>query len=178
MLAVAAAAIKPARNGVSLAPTALHAPTMRRTPLRLALIAVLGCAGGAVAANPLLPAGEYVLAAQMLMPHLEEMRRIVERSTRCLGEGDLRGFFPVMAQPALRGCEFGFPHASADSQRYVLVCQSARVATGTAELVRTREGLVGNLQIKMGGKNMTFAQRVEAHLLAPVCSNPHESASR
>ncbi|MGE3773122.1 MAG: hypothetical protein AB7I32_09370 [Gammaproteobacteria bacterium] len=132
-------------------------------------VALLAQSAAADAPSTLLPAGEYALAAQMQMPHLEEMRRTVDRHTRCLGDEDLLGFFPVMAQPALRGCSFGFPQERADGRRYVLVCQSARVATGTAELVRTRAGLVGQLRIKMGGKNMTFAQRVEGRLLRTSC---------
>lgn len=141
--------------------------------MRLPLLVLAALLARPALADPpatLLPAGEYALAAQMQMPHLEEMRRTVERHTRCLGDEDLHGFFPVMAQPALRGCAFGFPQERADGRRYVLVCQSARVATGTAELTRTRAGLVGELRIKMGGKNMTFAQRVEGRLLSTGCA--------
>jgi len=124
---------------------------------------LLACAA---AAEPSLPAGRYALESRVTMPHLEEMRRQVDVQTRCLGDDDLRGFFPVMHQPALNGCEFGYPEATADGMRYVLVCQSARVATGTAALRTRGETYVGELQIKMGGKNMTFAQRVEARRLA------------
>lgn len=120
----------------------------------------------------LLPAGRYALASRMLMPHLDEMRRIVDEETRCLAAADMRGFFPVMRQPALNGCAFGFPQAWPGGLRYVLVCHSARVATGTAALTRTRDGLVGDLQIKMGGKNMTFSQRVEGRLIGTDCSPP------
>lgn len=124
---------------------------------------LLACAA---AAAPSLPAGRYALESRVTMPHLEEMRRQVDVQTRCLGDDDLRGFFPVMHQPALNGCEFGYPEATADGMRFVLVCESARVATGTAEVRARGETYIGDLRIKMGGKNMTFAQRVEARRLA------------
>lgn len=124
---------------------------------------LLACAA---TAEPSLPAGRYALESRMTMPHLEEMRRQIDVQTRCLGDDDLRGFFPVMHQPALNGCEFAYPEATADGIRYVLVCQSARVATGTAALRTHGEAYIGDLQVKMGGKNMTFAQRVEARRLA------------
>lgn len=168
MLARRPAAIKGARNGVQGARAALQARRMRCYMLALSLLAGAAAAG----TPPLLPAGEYALSSQMQMPHLDEMRRIVDHHTRCLGDDDLHGLFPVMAQPALRGCQFGFPQARDEGLRYVLVCQSARVATGTAELSRTRAGVVGHLRIKMGGKNMTFAQRVEARRLGTACKAP------
>jgi len=143
---------------------------MRAVLIPVAL-ALLVRPAAAEAPSVMLPAGEYALASQMQMPHLEEMRRIVDHRTRCLADDDLLGFFPVMAQPALRGCVFGFPTERSEGRRYVLVCQSARVATGTADLQRTRSGLVGQLQIKMGGKNMTFAQRVEGKLLNAHCES-------
>lgn len=124
---------------------------------------LLACAA---TAEPSLPAGRYALESRMTMPHLEEMRRQIDVQTRCLGDDDLRGFFPVMHQPALNGCEFAYPESTADGIRYVLVCQSARVATGTAALRTQGDAYIGDLQVKMGGKNMTFAQRVEARRLA------------
>ncbi len=166
MLATRLPAIKRARNGVTGQRGASQTARMR-TALLAFVVTLLA---GPAAAQTLLPAGEYALAAQMQMPHLEEMRRVVDHRTRCLDTDDLPGLFPVMAQPALRGCSFGFPQARDDGRRYVLICRSARVATGTADFVRTRAGLIGTLRIKMGGKNMTFAQRVEARRLGTSCA--------
>ncbi len=109
-----------------------------------------------------LPAGEYAIRSNMLMPHLDAMRRIVAEESRCLTEDDSRALFPVMRQPALHGCTFGFGASQGEAFQYVLVCQTARVATGTSELTHQGSTIVGNLVVKMGGKNMTFAQRVEA----------------
>jgi hypothetical protein len=112
---------------------------------------------------PVLPvAGLYDITAQVVMPHLDEMRRIRTQERRCVQAGALTDLFPVLRQPALRGCRFDYPAANGDGTDYVLVCASARVATGTVHLIHAPDALNGTLAIKMGGKNMTFSQHVEA----------------
>ena len=108
----------------------------------------------------------YQIAATMMMPHLDEMRRQVTQQSRCVTDDVPGGLFPVMEQHALRGCRLDYPksveNAGGQRREYVLVCASARVASGTASIDETGERLVGLLAVKMGGKNMTFSQRVEA----------------
>jgi len=122
---------------------------------------------GTVAAQPpplplILPAGAYTLAAQTMMPHLDEMRLLVRHEERCFDGSDaLPSLFPVMRQPALTGCSLGLGTQDGERLRYVLVCASPRVATGSAEILPTTKGAIGKLDVRMGGKNMTFAQRVE-----------------
>ena len=111
--------------------------------------------------------GLYDLAEQMVMPHMDEMRRIVTHSQRCLMTAAPDAIFPVLEQPALGGCVLGYPKLSAERNDYVLVCESARVASGTATLVSHADLMVGLLTVKMGGKNMTFSQRVEARRIGP-----------
>ena len=43
-----------------------------------------------------------------------------------------------------------------------LICKSIQVATGTATLTLKPNQIVGSLEIQMGGKNMTFSQRMQA----------------
>lgn len=117
-----------------------------------------------------LQAGNYDIAAQMVMPHMDEMRRIVTREQRCVGS-DPVALFPVLRQPALGGCSLGYGVRDSDSFRYVLVCETARVATGTARLSNAGDRIVGTLEVKMGGKNMTFSQHVEA-VPAGGCHTP------
>jgi len=102
------------------------------------------------------------VASQIILPHLDAMRREVETSQRCVTGPTPRELFSVFDQPALRGCDFAFPRATTQAVEYVLRCQSARVATGTLTLQRAGEDTVGVAAIKMGGKNMTFTQRVVA----------------
>lgn len=128
----------------------------------LLIIAISGASRAEPAARFPLAAGEYALRATLVMPHLEEMRRIVTQERRCIGEDAAESLFPVLRQPALRGCRLGHGHARQTAFDYLLVCESARVASGTASLRHEAAQVIGMLEVKMGGKNMTFSQRVEA----------------
>ncbi len=128
----------------------------RRTCLALTALAAFA-PGAPAAAENAFPAGQYEIVWQTVMPHLDEMRRISDRETRCL-RGSPGELFPVLRQPALRGCSLGASGAG----RYHLACASERVASGSATLSAERAALRGTLTIKMGGKNMTFSQHVTA----------------
>ena len=144
-------------------PQALPTHRLRRLPWRLLLLLVTTCATCAAA----LPPGRYEITAQTVMPHLDEMRRITAVETRCLAD-DATALFPVLRQPALRGCAL-VPAAHAESGRFDLQCQTALVATGSATVAVTAQHVKGDLIIKMGGKNMTFSQHVRARPQGP-CS--------
>lgn len=145
-------------RGSTRSPSSSSNPT-----LLLALTLAMLPAPGSTASFTLQP-GSYDITAQMVMPHLEEMRRIVTQEQRCLGDDNPVALFPVLRQPALRGCALDYGVQDADTFQYVLVCETARVATGTARLNRSGDRIVGTLDVKMGGKNMTFSQRIEAVL--------------
>lgn len=113
--------------------------------------------GAPAAAENAFPPGQYEIVWQTVMPHLDEMRRISDRETRCL-RGTPSELFPVLRQPALRGCDLGASGAGS----YSLICASERVASGSATLSAEPATLRGTLTIKMGGKNMTFSQHVTA----------------
>ena len=88
------------------------------------------------------------------MPNLEEnLRYATTREQHCVNIADIEAFFPILRHPSLDGCHL---------DRYRLVCANPQVATGTARLDAVGERVAGLLQIKMGGKNMTFSQRIEA----------------
>ena len=96
--------------------------------------------------------GAYDITASTDMPHLEEnLRYATVRERRCVRE--VASFFPILEHPSLEGCTLAGD---------VLVCASPEVATGTVSLHEAAGRLTGVLEVKMGGKNMTFAQRVEA----------------
>ena len=89
------------------------------------------------------------------MPHLEEnLRYATTREQRCLRLDDPASLFPILRHPSLEGCRL--------DDRDRLVCASPQVASGAASIETAGERITGTLQIKMGGKNMTFYQRVEA----------------
>lgn len=107
--------------------------------------------------------GSYDITARTVMPHLEEsLRYTVTQERRCLSNRDLPDVFPVLRYPSLEGCKLGNERRRGEDIRYALVCENPEVATGIARLSATRGRIVGVLEIKMGGKNMTFSQRVEA----------------
>lgn len=135
--------------------------------------ALLACATTTLAATEFpLVGGAYTIRSNMVMPHLEEMRRITAEETGCLRQDNPLALFPVMRQPALHGCTFRFGEAHDASFQYVLVCETARVATGTAELSHRGDTVVGNLAVKMGGKNMTFSQSVRAQRTGDCTPTP------
>lgn len=130
---------------------------------RVPLGMLFGLIAGAAQAEALVfPAGNYALVAQMIMPHLDEMRRVRTEETQCLGGDEPGALFPVLRQPALRGCRLAYETRSEETRDYVLECASARVASGRANLRLASGRITGMLEVKMGGKNMTFSQRVVA----------------
>jgi hypothetical protein len=117
---------------------------------RFGTVAMLCCNAWAHAAEP----GAYDVTASVEMPHLEEnLRYATTRQRRCLGADDFAALFPILQHPSLEGCGLAGD---------LLVCASPDVATGAVRLEHSPGRVSGVLEVKMGGKNMTFAQRVEA----------------
>src|SRR5262249_27215530 len=105
----------------------------------------------------------YEITVTTVMPHLEEnLRYAVVREQRCLRSEELRSLFTVLHHPSLEGCELGDELRRGDHVRYRLSCANPQVATGTASLDDANGRIDGILEVKMGGKNMTFSQRIEA----------------
>jgi hypothetical protein len=110
-------------------------------------------------------AGLYDITSVVIMPHLEEMRRNVVHEQRCLDTGQTANIFPVLRQPAFDGCMLRDNGNHGDQISYQLVCKTDHVATGSAHVLITTETITGMLRVQMGGKNMTFTQRVTADWL-------------
>jgi hypothetical protein len=107
--------------------------------------------------------GVYEITARTVMPHLEEnLRYATTREQRCLQLDELAALFPILRHPSLEGCRLDEERRRGSSIRYRLVCASPQVASGTARLDIAGERIAGILEVKMGGKNMTFSQRIEA----------------
>lgn len=106
--------------------------------------------------------GFYAVESRMVLPHLDEMRRVSEQHSTCIANSDATLFFPVFDQPAMTGCGLHPEEIGAETVAYKLICAGANGATGTAKL-SIRDGRVkGELKAKMGGKNMTFSQYTDA----------------
>ncbi|MGH8177969.1 MAG: DUF3617 domain-containing protein [Steroidobacter sp.] len=119
-------------------------------------------AGAQASADNVRP-GVYEVVAETMMPHLEEnLRYATSRERHCLTQRDLSSIFPILRSPSLSGCTLSEEGASGGVIRYRLVCENPQAAIGTARLNTTLDRIVGILEIKLGGKNMTMSQRIQA----------------
>ena len=108
----------------------------------------------ALGAAPVVEPGAYEVTASIEMPHLEEnLRYATTRELRCVHTDEFASFFPILLHPSLDGCRLAGG---------LLVCARPEVASGAVRLEHAPGRVSGVLEVKMGGKNMTFTQRVEA----------------
>ena len=100
------------------------------------------------------------------MPHLEEALRYDTRTeTRCLDTADLSGAFWMLGDVSLQDCRLvpaAAPPSTGAPSAYALQCDGGHGTTGRAEWRLGPGTLVGTLNVRLGGKNMTFFQRVTA----------------
>jgi len=104
--------------------------------------------------------GSYNVKTEILMPHLSEnLRYATTHTTQCLGPQDAFRLFPILSQTSFQGCAFVESH-SASPLELELVCSNPTAASGQAKFVLGEAFFRANLNVKMGGKNMRFSQRV------------------
>lgn len=138
---------------------------LRRPRDRLAAIAVVAALLGTAAwgSDEAVQSGAYEIIVQTVMPHLEEnLRYATTRERRCVSGDTLGSVFPVLQHPSFNGCRLGHISAGRGELRAPLVCENPQVATGSAWWDVRAGRITGMLEVKMGGKNMTFTQRVAA----------------
>src|SRR6202035_2081960 len=112
-------------------------------------------------ASDLLPARLYELTIETVMPHLEEnLRYTTTHAKSCITLENLSTVFPILDHPALMGCKLGAEARQADSFSYRLVCSGGHGTTGNALWHLGSDQIRGRLDVKLGGKNMTFSQSV------------------
>jgi hypothetical protein len=134
------------------------------------LLAVLTCtatvtdASGAPANSAEMPPAQlYEVTTETVMPHLEEnLRYTTTHERRCLRHLDLTAAFPILGHPALKGCALTHATGGAAALSYLLVCTGGHGTTGRAIWHIDAGRIRGTLNVKLGGKNMTFSQRVTA----------------
>jgi hypothetical protein len=108
----------------------------------------------------------YEVITETGMPHLEEnLRYAVTREHRCLAQDNLASEFPVLKSASLADCKLRYESRYGDAVSYVLTCEGGHGTTGNAHWRIGEQAIVGTLSVKLGGKNMTFYQRVTARLL-------------
>ena len=118
----------------------------------------------------------YEVTTETGMPHLEEnLRYAVVRETRCLDSRDLSSAFWMLKHESLQDCRLEKAPDRGDTATYTLVCTGGHGTTGNAVWQLGTDQLSGTLNVKLGGKNMTFYQRVLAKPVARpagACPNP------
>ncbi len=109
------------------------------------------------------PAQLYDVTTETLMPHLEEnLRYTTTHETRCLAHLELSMAFPILGHPALQGCGLVNETHKDNTVSYELVCTGGHGTTGGAIWHIDGSRIRGTLNVKLGGKNMTFSQRITA----------------
>ena len=103
----------------------------------------------------------FELITETGMPHLEEnLRYTITREKRCFGHKELASAFPVLSHAALKGCTLGDESRQDDTVSFLLVCEGGHGTTGNAVWRIGNQQITGLLNVRLGGKNLTFYQRV------------------
>jgi hypothetical protein len=125
-----------------------------------------------VQASELLPARLYDVTIETGMPHLEEnLRYTTTRQRSCISLKDLATEFPILNHPTLAGCTLRKESQNGDNSgkngtvRFGLSCNDRHGTTGTAVWHIDKQRIRGRLDVKLGGKNMTFSQTVTARVV-------------
>src|SRR5690606_36742573 len=118
---------------------------------------------GALASEGMETPSLYEVVVQTTMPHLEENLRYTKTtSTQCLTQSALLVTFPVLAEDSFDECSLKKGAYSDTQASCRLVCPASTGTTGTAIWQFNLTHLSGTLEVQLGGKNMTFHQRVRA----------------
>jgi hypothetical protein len=97
------------------------------------------------------------------MPHLEEnLRYAVRRERQCLDRDDLSKAFWMLGHVSLQDCKLVKAGQDAASATYQLQCDGGHGTTGQAQWQFEPDRITGTLRVRLGGKNMTFYQRMTA----------------
>lgn len=108
----------------------------------------------------------YDVITETALPNLEEtLRYATTRERRCLEPDQLWSAFPILHHSALQGCRLEQEGRRPDYLSYVLACEGGHGTTGRATWQLGSSESVGTLDVKLGGKNMTFYQRITARPL-------------
>jgi hypothetical protein len=112
----------------------------------------------------------YDVTTETGMPHLDEaLRYATTRGRRCMDTQDLSRAFPILQDVSLQDCRLALRSQRADSATYALQCSNGHGTSGEARWRFDDVRIAGTLDVKLGGKNMTFHQRVTGRVIG-TCS--------
>jgi len=105
----------------------------------------------------------YEVTTATSMPHLDESLRYATRTeARCIDIHDLSGEFWMLREVSLQDCRLVKDSESDDAASYLLMCDGGHGTTGAATWQLGEGVIAGTLNVRLGGKNMTFNQRITA----------------
>jgi Protein of unknown function (DUF3617) len=134
------------------------------------LLFALASAGSA-AATGATSARLFEIRIETFMPNLEEnLRYTGTQETRCIGQNDLPKLFPMLSHVSLNSCRLQNEQRYGETVSYELLCAEGVETTGDAQFAIAPEKISGMLRVRMGGKNMTFTQRLSGRALGD-CTN-------
>ena len=126
-----------------------------------ACVATLTAAQGA-------PHRMYEMTTATGMPHLDEnLRYATLTQKQCLDTRDLAGVFWMLKDVSLQDCKLVKVSESAETAAYQLHCSGGHGTTGEATWQLGPAAIAGTLNVRLGGKNMTFYQRITARPIGP-----------
>jgi hypothetical protein len=150
--------------------TTAFSPKILKLVVTMALVS--GTVSVTIAADGDVPHAQlYDVTTETVMPHLEEnLRYTTTREQRCVKHFNFAQAFPILGHPALKGCVLTHGQRGIEAElSYVLECTGGHGTTGRAIWHIDAGRIHGTLNVRLGGKNMTFSQRVTA-LPQGLCS--------
>jgi len=111
--------------------------------------------------------GMYTVKTEIIMPHLiESLRYATTNTTSCLGHQDPFELFPILGQASFIGCSL-VERPDSRQLEFDLVCSNLTAASGLARFIIGKNFFNASLDVKMGGKNMKFTQKVTGQMTGP-----------
>ena len=133
------------------------------------LVLSLGVALPGVARSESFPPRLYQITTETGLPHLEEnLRYATTQSKACLGARQLASAFPILQHEALKGCRLDHQLDQSATTTFALTCSGGNETTGSATWRIDDRVIYGTLDVRLGGKNMTFYQRISGRSVG-VC---------
>jgi hypothetical protein len=137
---------------------------------RFAPVLAAVAAGFAAPASAQAPGARlFEIVTETGMPHLEwNLRHAVVTELRCVTRSELASTFWMLRDVSLQDCRLEAQRSGDAQADYTLVCTGGHGTSGSARWTFEGERATGQLDVRLGGKNMTFWQRISARAVG-VC---------
>ena len=108
--------------------------------------------------------GRYDIISTIVLPNLDEnLTNSKTRDIVCLKSFKPTHFFPILSHPSFTQCELIDQKSNpSEGKQYRLKCHNSQAASGGAVISISADRITAQINIKMGAKNMTMTQNVNA----------------